>query len=143
MGIFNKIKSAAQAKYDEKVSDMKFHKEYPQEWNERQVKRINAENSRKNKELEWSAKNARLEANIAKSQASARRYAPKDEGFGGFDMGGAGGSNGFDMSGGGFGGFDMGGSGGIDLGMGSPKKKHHGKKGKGGKKGDIHITIRK
>jgi hypothetical protein len=59
-------------------------------------------------------------------------------------MGGMGGSGGFDMSGGGMGGF--GGSGGIDLGMGAPKKKKQNKKAKGsngGKKGDIHITIRK
>jgi hypothetical protein len=59
-------------------------------------------------------------------------------------MGGSGGSGGFDMSGGGMGGF--GGSGGIDLGVGRPKKKKPNKKAKsesGGKKGDIHITIRK
>lgn len=159
MGILSDIKAGVKNRYDSKMEDLKEQVRNPAAYERRQYEKNLASAKKNNEQLKWQSKNARLEANIAKSQSIKRKNQPSDSGFGGFDMGGgmggidlggSGGSGGFDMGGGGFGG----GSGGIDLGgggfggfdmssgSGGHHKKKHGKKGKS-KKGDIHITIRK
>jgi hypothetical protein len=152
-GLLERLKGGVSSRINEQKADFNQRINDPKGWREKQHNLKLESDSRRVKELTLESKLARLEASKARSQASARKYAPAPSGNYDaplFDMGGgSGGGSLFDLGGG----FDSDLKGGrkgevplFDFGMGGPSKPKKHKKNKKSKKNNgsgIHIHINK